>query len=105
MLQPLVENAIHHGLETKVDGGSIVIAAAVRAGRLEVRVADDGMGLDAPSRRLRPGAGMALANLRARLQSRFGVDASLVLRAGEHGGTEAVLDLPYVQTEEAACVP
>lgn len=106
MLQPLVENAIHHGLEPKVDGGSIVIDAAVRAGRLEVRVADDGMGLDMPSRRLRPGAGMALANLRARLQSRFGVDASLVLRPGERGGTEAVLDLPYVQTEEgAACAP
>jgi hypothetical protein len=49
---------------------------------------------------------MALANLRARLQSRFGVDASLVLRAGEHGGAEAVLDLPYVPVEEGiACAP
>jgi signal transduction histidine kinase len=106
MLQPLVENAIHHGLEPKVDGGGIVIDAAVRAGRLEVRVIDDGMGLDTPSRRLRPGAGMALANLRARLQSRFGADASLVLRAGEHGGAEAVLDLPYVPAEEGiACAP
>ncbi|MFL6632793.1 MAG: sensor histidine kinase [Massilia sp.] len=106
MLQPLVENAIHHGLEPKVDGGGIVIDAAVRAGRLEVRVIDDGMGLDTPSRRLRPGAGMALANLRARLQSRFGVDASLVLRAGEHGGAEAVLDLPYVPAQEGiACAP
>jgi signal transduction histidine kinase len=106
MLQPLVENAIHHGLEPKVDGGGIVIDAAVRAGRLEVRVVDDGLGLDTPSRRLRPGAGMALANLRARLQSRFGVDASLTLRTGEHGGTEAVLDLPHALAEEGtACAP
>lgn len=106
MLQPLVENAIHHGLEPKVDGGTIVVDAAVRAGRLQVRVVDDGMGLDTPSRRLRPGAGMALANLRARLQSRFGDAAGLMLRPGEHGGTEAVLDLPYVQAEEeAACAP
>ena len=106
MLQPLVENAIHHGLEPKVDGGSVVIDAAVRAGRLHVRVVDDGMGLDTPSRRLRPGAGMALANLRARLQSRFGLEASLVLRSGAHGGTEAVLDLPYVPAEEGIpCAP
>ena len=106
MLQPLVENAIHHGLEPKLDGGTVVIEAAVRGGRLEVRVSDDGMGLDAPSRRLRPGAGMALANLRARLQSRFGIDASLVLRAGAHGGTDAMLDLPYLPAkEETACAP
>jgi LytS/YehU family sensor histidine kinase len=94
MLQPLVENAIHHGLEPKLDGGSVVVSAVVSAGRLEIRVSDDGIGLDAPSRRLRPGAGMALANLRSRLHTRFGGDASLTLRAGEAGGTEAILDLP-----------
>lgn len=106
MLQPLVENAIHHGLEPKVDGGTVVIGAVVRGARLEVRVEDDGMGLDTPSRRLRPGAGMALSNLRARLQSRFGTDASLALRAGRQGGTEAVLDLPYMPAdEETACAP
>lgn len=95
VLQPLVENAIHHGLEPKLDGGTVLVRAAVRAGRLEVRVRDDGLGLDVPSRRLRPGAGMALANLRARLQTRFGRDASLALRAAPGGGAEAVLDLPY----------
>jgi signal transduction histidine kinase len=95
MLQPLVENAIHHGLEPKLDGGSVVVSAEVRAGRLEVRVLDDGMGLDTPSRRLRPGAGMALANLRSRLHTRFGAGASLVLRSSAPGGTEAVLELPY----------
>jgi len=94
MLQPLIENAIHHGIEPKLDGGSVLVSAVVAGGRLEVRVSDDGMGMDAPSRRLRPGAGMALANLRSRLQTRFGVDASLTLRAGAAGGTEAVLELP-----------
>lgn len=94
MLQPLVENAIHHGLEPKLDGGSVVVSADVRGGRLLIRVVDDGLGRDAPSRRLRPGAGMALANLRSRLQTRFGPDASLDLRAAAGGGTEALLDLP-----------
>jgi LytS/YehU family sensor histidine kinase len=101
MLQPLVENAIHHGLEPKLDGGSVLVSAIVAGGRLEIRVSDDGMGLDTPSRRLRPGAGMALANLRSRLQTRFGRDASLTLRAGTAGGAEAVLALPASFAEGA----
>ena len=102
MLQPLIENAIHHGIEPKLDGGSVLVSAVVAGGRLEVRVSDDGMGMDRPSRRLRPGAGMALANLRSRLQTRFGVDASLTLRAGAAGGTEAVLELPMEFASGAA---
>jgi signal transduction histidine kinase len=112
MLQPLVENAIHHGLEPKLDGGSVVVGAEVRGGRLEIRVVDDGLGLDTPSRRLRPGAGMALVNLRSRLQTRFGADASLVLGPGAQGGTEAVLALPWQPAmadaapgEVTACAP
>jgi signal transduction histidine kinase len=97
MLQPLVENAIHHGLEPKLDGGSVAVSAVIAAGRLVIRVSDDGMGLDTPSRRLQPGAGMALANLRSRLQTRFGTDASLALRPGAAGGTDAVLELPLAK--------
>lgn len=97
MLQPLVENAIHHGLEPKVDGGSILITGQVHGNRLEVVVRDDGMGVMAPSRRLRPGAGLALANLQARLRTRYGAAASFTLRAGPAGGTEAVLELPLEQ--------
>lgn len=104
MLQPLVENAIHHGLEPKLEGGCIVVSADVDAGRLRIRVRDDGLGLDVPSRRLRPGTGIALANLRTRLQTRFGADASLALRPGEDGGAEAVLDLPY-RLAPAAAIP
>jgi len=93
MLQPLVENAIHHGLAPTLDGGSVHVSAIVRAGRLEIRVIDDGAGIDAPGRQ--PGAGMALANLRARLQTQFGAGASLTLRARDIG-TEALLDLPHL---------
>lgn len=101
MLQPLVENAIHHGLEPKLEGGSVAVRAEVHDGRLEVRVVDDGVGPDAPGRRLRPGAGMALANLRARLQTQFGNAASLTLRAGDDEcGAAAVLALPYRRAED-----
>jgi hypothetical protein len=93
LLQPLVENAIHHGLEPKVEGGRIRIRASVAEGRLEVSVDDDGMGLDAPRRGLRGGTGMAVGNLRARLQTRYGEGASLTL-APQSQGTQATLDLP-----------
>lgn len=93
LLQPLVENAIHHGLEPKVEGGSIRVSAEVRNGCLEVRVTDDGMGLDAPRRSLRSGSGMALANLRARLATRYGSAASLALEPLPQGA-QATLRIP-----------
>jgi LytS/YehU family sensor histidine kinase len=51
------------------------------------------MGLDAPRRGLRGGTGMAVGNLRARLQTRYGEGASLTL-APQSQGTQATLDLP-----------
>ena len=60
LLQPLVENAIRHGLEPKVEGGHVHIRALLADGRLAVSVTDDGMGLDAPRRSLRTGATLAL---------------------------------------------
>ncbi len=93
LLQPLVENAIHHGLEPKIEGGHVRISATIAEGRLQVHVDDDGMGLDAPRRTLRAGAGMAVDNLRTRLATRYGADASLAL-ATLAAGTRASLDLP-----------
>jgi LytS/YehU family sensor histidine kinase len=94
LLQPLVENAIRHGLEPKVGGGRIDIRAAIDDGRLRIRVEDDGLGLDAPRAALRPGSGMALANIRARLRHRYGERATLVL-AGREAGASATIELPY----------
>ncbi|WP_306395488.1 sensor histidine kinase [Telluria beijingensis] len=94
LLQPLVENAIRHGLEPNIDGGAVRIHACVGQGRLAIRVDDDGLGLQAPRRAPQPGAGMALENIRARLRHRYGPQASLVLAAGAEGAS-ATLDLPY----------
>ena len=56
VLQPLVENAIRHGLEPKVEGGSLALRARTDGSRLTVEVADDGLGLDArPRPRHAPG--------------------------------------------------
>jgi two-component sensor histidine kinase len=95
LLQPLVENAIHHGLEPKVEGGHIRVRAWVEQGRLLLAVEDNGLGLDAPRRPgAKGGAGMALENIRARLASRYPDNAKLSLTQ-QAVGTSAVLSLPY----------
>lgn len=91
LLQPLVENAIRHGLEPKADGGSVHIHADVQSGRLEITVLDDGVGLSAAHAR----SGLALDNIRARLQARYGSTAALTL-ATQAPGTRATMDLPFV---------
>jgi two-component sensor histidine kinase len=100
LLQPLVENAIHHGLEPKVEGGRVRVQVRAEGAKLHISVADDGLGLDAPPRRTahgkgsgKGGAGVALANLRERLQARYGDGARLTLEAA-HPGTVATLTLP-----------
>ena len=91
LLQPLLENAIHHGLEPKVDGGQIVVQARTDGAFVILEVVDDGLGLQAPRRR--PGTGMALDNLRARLEARYGAQASMEL-ADAQPGTRVTLRLP-----------
>jgi len=94
LLQPLVENAIEHGLEPKVEGGRVCIRARVSDGRLDICVVDDGLGLDAPRRPRQRSSGMALANIRERLRTRYGGSAALTLQA-QAIGTHAALSLPY----------
>jgi LytS/YehU family sensor histidine kinase len=91
LLQPLVENAVLHGLERKVEGGGIDLTARLDGAHLLVEVYDNGLGPSGTAPR--PGHGMALANLRARLQSRYGDAASLDISPA-HPGTRATLRLP-----------
>lgn len=94
LLQPLVENAIHHGLEPKIEGGQVRITASVSDDRLEICVDDDGLGLNAPRRVGRSGSGVALANIRARLKTRYADNAELTLLPLPIG-TRVYLSLPY----------
>jgi two-component sensor histidine kinase len=100
LLQPLVENAIHHGLEPKVEGGHVAVSARREGGQLWVTITDNGLGLGAPSRR-KTGTGMALGNLRERLQAQYGDEASLTL-TGAHPGTVATLRLPIQAAAQKA---
>jgi hypothetical protein len=89
LLQPLVENAIRHGIEPALAGGRISVSVGRRDGDLELVVADTGMGLDANS----PG-GVGLANVRARLASLYGIAGKLEFYANEPAGVIAKLILP-----------
>jgi LytS/YehU family sensor histidine kinase len=95
-LQPLVENAIHHGLEPKREGGMVRVTARRDGDALVIDVQDDGLGLSTPPRR-RKANGMALANLRERLAGLYGDRAVLDL-AGDATGTRATLRLPLGNT-------
>ncbi len=92
LLQPLVENAIHHGLECQVEPGHVEVHARVQDGVLRITVTDDGVGLDAP--KTRKGNGVATQNIRERLSRRYGSRARLHLEPAQPKGTRALLELP-----------
>jgi sensor histidine kinase YesM len=94
MLQTLIENAIKHGLEPKIAGGTVTIKAYVDVATLHVDVCDDGVGIDPHA-----GEGVGLANIRERLALLYGKDAELVIEMLPAGGACASIRLPYRMTE------
>jgi signal transduction histidine kinase len=91
-LQPLLENAFVHAVESRSAPTSLQVRAKVQAGRLRLEVADDGPGPQAGPGR--PGGGVGLANLRERLATLYGDAATLRLAARDGGGCIATLELP-----------
>jgi sensor histidine kinase YesM len=95
-LQPLVENAVHHGVARRAEGGWISIRARISPDALHVTVADDGLGL-APAPAGPVGGttpGLGLANVRDRLLRLYGADAALRLEPRAEGGTAARVTIP-----------
>src|SRR5690348_17013633 len=90
ILQPLVENALRHGVLAKSSGGALHISAAREGDTLRLRVDDDGLGLAEDA-----GEGVGLGNTRARLRVRFGDAATLVLMRRPEGGTRAEVRIPF----------
>lgn len=91
ILQPLVENALRHGLLAKADPGSLRIASRREGDLLYLFVDDDGLGL--PSGGVNEGVG--LGNTRARLDVLFGAEASMQLVPKAEGGTRVALCFPF----------
>ncbi|HXR91811.1 MAG TPA: histidine kinase [Steroidobacteraceae bacterium] len=94
ILQPLVENAIKHGIAKRAQGGEIQVAATQANGVLNLRVGNDGPCLPAEMEKKRTGIG--IANLRNRLQLMYGNRFELSLRNQATGGVEVSISLPLV---------
>ena len=92
LLQPLVENAIRHGIEPRVGPGRISLSAHSDGQRLYLTVSDDGQGLAVAAQRPPTGraGGVGLNNVRERLAAIYGTAAELVLRTNEAEGNQGV---------------
>jgi anti-sigma regulatory factor (Ser/Thr protein kinase) len=128
VLQPLVENAIRHGIEPAEKAGMVRVSAARKAGNLVLTVEDDGVGLDSGkvdsrssdnSVELRPdfqaanrnavmkgalsreGTGIGLSNLRERLQALYGIHQKVELTPRPTGGVIVHVEIPW-HTEAAS---
>ena len=104
ILQPLVENAIRHGVSRRAAAGTVGVAASREGGMLRLRVYDDGPGLrrDAGAKANggeahegAPGSGIGLSNTRARLRQLYGDAQSFEVFDRAAGGVEAMLRFPF----------
>jgi sensor histidine kinase YesM len=91
LVQPLVENAVLHGLSSKREGGTVTIKGRLEEGAMVLEVSDDGVG---PGRSTRRANRTGLANLRERLALTFGGKANLAVRERSGGGFECALRVP-----------
>ena len=91
MLQPLVENAVYHGIEPSPSGGEIAIDVRVAAGRLVMTLSNP----IPPEARASPGNRMAIANIRERLQLHFDAEASMDSESRD-GTYRVTIRMPYI---------
>jgi two-component system LytT family sensor kinase len=101
ILQPLVENALKHGLGPKTGAGRLWITARAEGDAIRMTVEDDGLGPQSRVRELveRESAGVGLANVAERLRTLYRERAGVRLEAREGGGSRATVIVPRVETE------
>ena len=106
-VQPLVENAVRHGVEQRAGTGRVVITGRLVADDVELRVADDGPGIEperVPSVLAGTGGGIGLSNVDGRLRATFGERYALRIDSRPGEGTVAVMTVPQLQGETVSVV-
>jgi signal transduction histidine kinase len=96
MLQPLVENAVRHGISRKIGGGSVLIRAALDNGNLRLTVSDTGVGIRARETIFERGVG--LRSVRDRLVKLYGADYAPAITTADGEGTTVTLRIPVAAT-------
>ena len=94
-LQPIVENAIRHGIGRRSTAGSISITACRVNDTVQIKVQDDGPGLAPAAGNGAASRGIGISNTRARLRQLYGDAAGLTVQNSEHGGVVATMVLPF----------
>ncbi len=94
-LQPLVENAIKHGIMPRKEGGTVTIATRRDDGRLVVGVSNDGPGLEADTRTLMVN-GVGLKNIQSRLRNLYGADCAFGFRNKAEGVVQVAFEIPFL---------
>ncbi len=90
LIQPLVENALRHGLEPKIKGGEIHIDVSTSEKTIRVEVSDTGAGMPVGA-----GIGVGLANVKDRLVALYGDHGKLTLQENHPTGLTAIIEVPY----------
>jgi two-component system, LytTR family, sensor kinase len=103
ILQPMVENAVKHGIGKRIQGGAIRIAAFCANGMLTLRVYNDGPSLPADWETTCSGIG--ISNARTRLQTLYGDRFELNMRNQSPGGVEVSVSVPFVSSSLASPPP
>ncbi len=110
LLQPLIENGIKHGLEPRIEGGTITLTSRLQQNKLIITVEDDGVGMSAESesgqfarRRglLQAGTGVGMRNVRERMKVLCGPDAGFEIISRPGRGTRVVLTIPLNSAQMA----
>lgn len=104
LLQPLIENSIKHGLEPRINGGSVILRSRIRGDKLVLEVEDDGLGIpperiltDQPETMVRrPGLGVGMRNVRERMQVLYGGLATVEMNSRPGRGTQVMLSMPIL---------
>lgn len=91
LVQPLVENAVKHGLEPSISGGELLITGTRDGDVVRITVADSGLGIN----ELSPGNGIGLENIKKRLDLVYNGHARLVFEENKPTGVKAVIEVPY----------
>jgi sensor histidine kinase YesM len=98
LLQPLVENAIKHGLEPKMEGGEIMIKVAEKDDLIRIEVTDTGNGFSSFHN-----TGVGIGNVRERIKLLYGEKGRLILEENEPNGVRAIIEVPKRDVQSDHC--
>jgi two-component system LytT family sensor kinase len=101
-VQPLVENAVRHGVERRAGSGHVSITARVAGSDVELCVRDDGVGIEPerlPAVLAGAGGGIGISNVDARLRATFGDRYALRIESSPGHGTKAIMTVPNLRGE------